>query len=132
MVPGEAEIRQRVLEREKMRCKALLTDDVALAEAVLGDDLIFTNTQGRADDKKTYIANRRAAQVKFVTLEDSDLEVRIFSPEVALLRGIARSLTLVGGKERISNHGFVSIWVKRNGDWVLSSYDALPLPAGKS
>ncbi len=52
--------------------------DVAVLDAPLHDDLMFGNTNGHADDKRTYLEKFRAGAMRYFDMVHRIKTVRVF------------------------------------------------------
>lgn len=81
-------LQQRIVQRERQRCEALVRNDIAALERLLSPDLLHIHANGQAQDRAAYL-NTIAQHLEFITVCRSDLHVRLLGAcaEVALATG---------------------------------------------
>ena len=69
-----------VAERVEAFRKAQIAADAKAFDALCADELSYSHSSGRVEDKATFIANATNGKSKFVSLEYRDITIRIVGP----------------------------------------------------
>jgi len=98
--------------------RALLRSDWRTIEQMQADELVFTNTDRSVSDKATELGSLRSGDVKFDSIEMSDVKVDQFV-DVSVVTG----KLIEKGRSKIDDlsgtYRFTDVWVKRRGGWQL-------------
>jgi len=88
-----------------------------------------TSSSGKTGDKATLIAEAKRDTNTYTSAVSSDLKVRMFAPNVAVVTGIAKeSGKTKAGKTFSNSYRFTDTWVERNGEWQCVAAHAIALP----
>jgi len=106
---------QDIIKLEQTVTDAQFKKDRAALERLLGDDYLYTHSNGSVLNKAQEIAESMSSDVQWTDSKFADLKVRIFGDVAVLtgrqtIRGAAKGY--VPGPRRITD-----IFVKRNGRW---------------
>lgn len=112
---------------EDRRCRALNEHDHATLADLIGDDLVHIHTTGMVEDKAAYLAGVRD-RLEFRDVERQDLTVRAYG-DVAVATGRLHQTVRVRATQRELNMKIITtqIWVRRDGNWRQSSFQATNL-----
>lgn len=100
-----------------------------MIEKIVADDFIGTSSSGKTGDKATLLAQAKRDTNTYTSAVSTDLNVRIFAPNVAVVTGIAReSGKTKAGKSFSNSYRFTDTWVERNGEWQCVAAHAIALP----
>ena len=122
---GDASAVVRALELR--RFELLAKGDYDALAALLADDLVYTHSDTRVDDKRSYLAPLRAGTTRYVECVPSEVTVRVFG-DTAILTGRVLLRAVVAQEERINNLRFTDVWLRRAGQWQLVAWQATRLP----
>jgi ketosteroid isomerase-like protein len=114
-----------VLETERRRCAAMLTNDPAALEPFLDPRLHFSHATGIVDDKAGVLDNIAAGRVVYHSVEQSEQKV-ISLGDTAILTARVTTGVRVNGVEKELQNRVISVWVK-SGDWRMIAYQSTPL-----
>jgi ketosteroid isomerase-like protein len=112
------EVAREVLAAEERRCAAIAAEDWEALGAIVADDFRYTHSNGRTEDKSSWIAGITARRR---AVEHEGLSVRSFG-DVALLSGssVNRYAEPFAGD---SHYGSVldvlQVWVRRPQGWQI-------------
>jgi hypothetical protein len=120
-------ITSEILGLEKRRCKALLTNDVALLSELLSDRLVFMHANAAADDKAALLAKMTGGRIVYKSLDVSEETVIGFA-DFALLFSRLRADVLVGDQLRAIDNRTLSVWAREDEGWRLIAYQPTPVP----
>jgi hypothetical protein len=115
---------ERVIALDARRCDAIIAGDIRALEDMITETFVYKHASGRLDTRASYLAARRAGAVRFSRFERTDLEVRVLESAVAVLSGRLRSWLTTAEAEKVNDHRFVGVWVKRGDDWRCASFEA--------
>jgi len=100
-----------------------------MIEKIVADDFIGTSSSGKTGDKATLLAEAKRDTSTYTSAISSDMSVRMFGPNVAVVTGIAKeSGKTKAGKTFTHTYRFTDTWVERNGEWQCVAAHAMALP----
>jgi ketosteroid isomerase-like protein len=127
--PGDDAIAAKIKSLESNWEAALLTHDTSAIEKMVADDFIGTSSSGKTGDKSTLLAEARRDTSTYTSAVSSDMTVRVFGTNVAVVTGIAKeSGKTKAGKTFTNTYRFTDTWVERNGEWQCVAAQAMALP----
>ena len=113
-----------VLAAEKQLAAAMMKQDAAALEKLLGDDLSYTHSAALTETKAQVIEVIKSGKTKYESIEYSDTKVRQYGDVV-----------VTNHKMNIKNPGtpvnklYVTfVWAKQSGGWQLVNRQATRLP----
>lgn len=112
---------QAVRQAERDRREAMLRGDAQALGALLAEDYLGTGARGRVRTKAEVVAQYRSGAVKYESLTDDDVQIRIHG-SAAVVTGRTRSKGNEGGKSFSGEHRFTRVWVPRQGRWQLVAW----------
>jgi Domain of unknown function (DUF4440) len=115
------------LKGEDARYAAQTTGDFAAMQRLFGDDLLYTHSSGKTDNKASYIELQRSESVIYRSMQRSDVTVRTYGC-IAIISGNAHYQVTVGGKDITPELVFHSIWAKRDGGVQFVSWQSTAAP----
>ena len=95
---------------------ALVRGDWKLLGSILADDLIFNNADGSVSHKPDTITSVRSGDIKFDSLEISEVNVQEFGG-VGIVTGKLVEKARYKSSDLSGSYRFLDVWVKRNGGW---------------
>ena len=108
---------------------SLLKHDTSEIERIVADDFIGTSSSGKQGDKATLLAEAKRDTNTYTSAGSSDMSVRMYGPNVAVVTGIARETGKTkAGKTFTNSFRFTDTWVERNGEWQCVAAHAMALP----
>jgi ketosteroid isomerase-like protein len=116
-----------VRRAERERFAAMLKADVGALDKLLGADLTYTHGDGRVIDKAAFISDFKTGAFKYVTIEPSDMTVRVFG-DVAVVTGGAAMHVVNNGADAHIKIRYTDVHVRRNGSWQMVAWEATRLP----
>jgi ketosteroid isomerase-like protein len=119
----------RIKELESRWEASLLKHDTSEIERIVADDFIGTSSSGKQGDKATLIAEAKRDTNTYTSATSSDMSVRMYGPNVAVVTGIAKEMGKTkAGKTFTNTFRFTDTWVERNGEWQCVAAHAMALP----
>ncbi len=121
--PRDEEAVREIVDLERQAKDAALHRDAAFSERTLAEDYVAISPLGQVIGKAETVAARRTAQLRYDSIEVSDMVVRLYgSTAVVTARADVRGKEL--GEEFSGPYRFTRVWVRRNGHWQTVSYQA--------
>jgi len=120
---ADEETVREITDLERQSKDAALHRDAEFAERVLADDYVAITPLGQVVGKADTIAARKTAQLRYETIDVSDMVVRCYgSTAIVTARASVKGTEL--GEEFSGPYRFTRVWVRRNGKWLTVSYQA--------
>jgi ketosteroid isomerase-like protein len=121
--PRDEEIVREIVDLERQAKEAALKRDAAFSEKTLADDYVAISPLGQVINKADTIAARKTAQLRYESIEVSEMVVRLYgNTAVVTARADVKGREL--GEEFSGPYRFTRIWVRRSGRWMTVSYQA--------
>ena len=96
--------------------------DAAAFDALCAAELSYSHSDGRVEDKATFIANATSGKSKVLSLEYQDPQIRVVGPAaIVRFHWVAESESLADGKKTKTNLHILMNWQKQGADWKLLS-----------
>jgi len=101
---------------------AQIAADAKAFDALCAAELSYSHSDGRVEDKVTFITNATNGKSKFLSLEYLDPQVRVVGPAaIVRFHWMAESESVPDGKKSNTNLHILMNWQKQGGDWKLLS-----------
>jgi len=112
---------------EAFRAAQVATDAKAL-DALCAPELSYSHSDGRIEDKATFIKNATDRKTKFLSLAYQDPKIRVVG-DAAIVRfnWVSESEAIADGKKSGNKLHILMNWQKRGADWKLLSRAATKL-----
>ena len=112
---------------EAFRLAQMAADPKALA-ALCADELSYSHSSGKVEDKATFIANATDGKSKFLSIEYQDPTIRVVGPAaIVRFHWIAEQEMAADGKKVPTNLQILMNWQKQGDEWKLLSRSATKL-----
>ena len=106
---------------EAFRAAQFAADAEALA-ALCAAELSYSHSDGRVEDKATFIANATSGKSKFLSLEYQDTKIRVVGPAaIVRFHWVGEQEAVADGKKSSTNLHILMNWQKQAADWKLLS-----------
>jgi ketosteroid isomerase-like protein len=106
---------------EAFRSAQIAADPKAL-DALCAPELSYSHSDGRVEDKATFIANATSGKSKFLSLAYDDLKIRAVGPSaIVRFHWVGESESVPDGKRSATNLHVLMNWQKQGGEWKLLS-----------
>jgi ketosteroid isomerase-like protein len=112
-----------LLAADRARRAAMIAADVPALAALLADDLIWTHSSGKIDDKAALLATIESGAVVYQVLEVEGTQVRQRG-DVFVLQGTLRGRVSKDGAERPLNNRFLSVWQRGPGGFEMLAWQS--------
>jgi hypothetical protein len=116
---------EEVLAAEHARAEAIIHQDYDKLDKFLGDDLFYCHASALVDNKASFMKSLRSGEQKYLRVDSDDAKARV-SGNLGVINGHYIVQTAgPDGKPRTPDHSWVTmVYAKRDGRWVLISYQA--------
>jgi ketosteroid isomerase-like protein len=124
----EQNLEAEIVERETALLHAMTTNDVALLDDLLHDDLLFNGPDGQTGTKAQDLANYRSGGIQLRRAEASDRLIRAIGDDVV----VAVTVTLEGsylGMRADGRYRYLRVWKRIGGAWRVIGGSVVSLPA---
>jgi ketosteroid isomerase-like protein len=113
---------EAVAEKVDAFRKAQIAADPKALAALCADELSYSHSSGKVEDKATFVTNATDGKSKFTSLEYKDTWIRVVGP-VAIVRfhWLGEQESIPEGKKSSTNLHILMNWVKQGSDWKLLS-----------
>jgi ketosteroid isomerase-like protein len=113
---------EAVVKRVEAFRSAQVAADAKAFDGLCAAELSYSHSDGRVEDKATFIKNATAGKSKFLSLEYKDPSIRVVG-DVAIVRfhWLGESESIPDGKKSSTNLHILMNWQKQGGEWKLLS-----------
>ena len=118
-------VKWAVLAADDTRLRTLIEADYVACAQMLTEDLYFSHSSGRVDNKKSYVESLYKSKYLFAERSDSLVHAH---GDTAWLLGRLKMRVSRNGETRDLDARFVSIWVSEGGRWKMAVYFAARPP----
>jgi hypothetical protein len=130
MVPalaGAADEEAVAKDVQAFRAAQFVADAKGL-DALCAADLSYSHSDGRVEDKATFVANATNGKSKFLSLEYQDTKIRVVGPAaIVRFHWVGEQEAVADGKKSATNLHILMNWQKQGTDWKLLSRSATKL-----
>ena len=106
---------------EAFRAAQIAADARAL-DALCAPELSYSHSDGRVEDKATFIANATSGKSKFLSLAYEDVKVRVVgTAAIVRFHWIGENQSAADGKKNATNLHILMNWQKQGAEWKLLS-----------
>lgn len=123
-----ADVVQDVLAVDAARSAALLAADRAALDATLASELRYVHGNGLTQDRASYLDAAVGGAMTYTAITPLERQVRMLSPQAALLTGANRVAVLLDGKPLQLDVLYTAVYVRQDGVWKLTAWQSTPAP----
>ena len=106
---------------EAFRAAQVAADAEAL-DGLCAAELSYSHSDGRVEDKATFIANATDGKSKFLSLAYQDIAIRVVgTAAIVRFHWVGESQTAADGKKSATNLHILMNWQQQGADWKLLS-----------
>ena len=96
--------------------------DAKTLESLCAAELSYSHSDGRVEDKATFVANATDGKSKFLSLAYENVSVRVVGPAaIVRFHWVGESEAVADGKKSSTNLHILMNWQKQGADWKLLS-----------
>ena len=112
---------------EAFRLAQIAADPKALG-ALCWDELSYSHSSGKVEDKATFIANATDGKSKFLSIDYKDPTIKVVGPAAIVRFHCVSDLVMVADWKKVpTNLHFLMYWQKQGDEWKLLSLAATKL-----
>jgi ketosteroid isomerase-like protein len=101
---------------------AQIAADAQAFDALCAPELSYSHSDGRVEDKPTFIANATNGKSKFLSLDYKDTQIRVVGPAaIVRFHWMGEQEAVADGKKSATNLHILMNWQKQGDDWKLLS-----------
>lgn len=116
-----------VRQAERARFAAMVKADVGALDKLLAPELIYTHGDARRIDKAAFISDFKTGAFNYVTIEPSEMNVRVYG-DVAVVTGAAAMHVVQDGKDAHIRIRYTNTQVRGGGGWQMVAWQATRIP----
>ena len=121
-VATEADEETAVAKNVEAFRAAQIAADAKAFDVLCAPELSYSHSDGRVEDKATFIANATSGKSRFLSLAYEDVKVRVVgTAAVARFHWVGESESVADGKKNSTNLHILMNWQKQGTDWKLLS-----------
>lgn len=124
---GQTAFRDEVLSALRALDSATLRADSAALERLYADDYVFVTYRGTIESKRHQIELIKSGTMRFTERTPSELNVRLFGEDMAVVVYRRHQQATVAGAARPSDVRVTGVWLKRGGRWQIVSGQVTPI-----
>src|SRR5438270_11883030 len=109
-------VEDQIKKLEQDWAQATLKSGAAAVDQYEADDIVTTDPGGRVTDKAQDKTDLSSGDLKFVSMELSDMTVHVYG-NAAVAAGTNTLKGTYKGQDITGKYRFTDTWVKRNGKW---------------
>jgi hypothetical protein len=117
-----------VVRRENALLTAMTTNDVALLDDLLHDDLLFNGPDGRTGTKAEDLANYRSGGIQLTRAEARDRLVSVIGDDVVVAVTVLLEGSYLGFRVD-GSYRYLRVWKHVDGAWRVIAGSVVALPA---
>lgn len=99
--------------------EAMKTSNVAALEALLADNLIFTNHNGHLITKQDDLETHRSGNLEIYSIETSAQLIEVLDDSTAIVSVVKDMSSAYGGHTSIGIFRFTRMWHNNHGQWQI-------------
>jgi ketosteroid isomerase-like protein len=109
-------VEDQIKKQEQNWAQATVKEGAAAVDQYEADDIMDTDPSGRVTDKTQDKADLSSGDLKFQSIELSELKVHVYG-DTAVAAGTSTVKGTYKGQDISGKYRFTDVWVKRNGKW---------------
>ena len=98
---------------------ATMRNDMAFMKKFVADECLFTEADGTVATKAEMLQDMTSGDTKTTANQPSNYSVRLFGPDVAVIRHNINVASTEKGKDASGDYRRMHVFVRRNGQWVV-------------
>jgi ketosteroid isomerase-like protein len=135
-VPGEARAKEpaaptpeaELLQSEQRRYRAMVDADAPALEALLGEEVRFTHSNGRVQSRADLLGSLASGALDYLSIRTRDEAVRLYG-DAGVVSGAAEiEVRAAGGPKQALRLLFTAVYAKQGGGWRLVAYQSTRAP----
>jgi hypothetical protein len=123
---------QDVLTADAARTAALIAADRTALAATLATELRYVHSNGLTQDRAAYLEAAVGGAMTYTAITPVQQQVRLLSPQVALLSGSNRVAVILNGKPLQAEVLYTAVYVQEAAQWKLTAWQSTAAPKGEA
>ncbi len=123
---------QDVLAADASRTAALIAADRTALAATLAKGLRYVHSNGLTQDRAAYLEAAVGGAMTYTAITPVQQQVRLLSPQVALLSGSNRVAVVLKGKPLQAEVLYTAVYVQEAAQWKLTAWQSTPAPKAEA
>jgi ketosteroid isomerase-like protein len=120
---GDQQTIREIVDMERLAKEASLHRDADFSQRTLAEDYVAITPLGQVTTKRDSISARKSGQLRYDTINVSDMVVRIYGDTaVVTARADVKGHQL--GEDFSGPYRYTRVWIRRSGRWQTVSYQA--------
>jgi ketosteroid isomerase-like protein len=120
---GNDETIRQIVDMERQSKEASLRRDSDFPLRTLAEDYVAITPLGQVTTKQETISARRSGQLRYEAMNITDMVVRVYGDTaVVTARADVKGHQL--GEDFSGPYRYTRVWIRRNGQWQIVSYQA--------
>jgi ketosteroid isomerase-like protein len=116
------------LEADKVRRAAMISADIDKVSSLVSDDLVYTHSSGKVDDKKSLLDAIRSGALDYEKIEPRDTVVRAKGGTVVVTGFVSIAVKTPDGLKSFDAR-FTAVHMRsKEGNWQLMAWQTTRLP----
>ncbi|HEY6768296.1 MAG TPA: nuclear transport factor 2 family protein [Candidatus Sulfotelmatobacter sp.] len=107
----------RILSLENAWNQAVAQKDVRAINALMAEELIYVEYDGKVMNKAEYLASMRSSDSQASLIVSDSMHIQMYGPN-AVVVGMYQEKGTKSGKPYSYRERFIDAWINRNGMWV--------------
>jgi ketosteroid isomerase-like protein len=117
---------ETVIELDRQRMIATVSQDLATLDGILADDLVYTHSSARMDTKASFIDGLTSGSNAYTSLEPSDVKAQDLG-DVVVLTGVCAMSVSLSGRPTSFRVRFADVYAMRDGRWQMVTWQSTRL-----
>lgn len=109
--------------------KAMLDADKKTLENIAASELTYGHSNGKTEDKAAFVAAVTNPDFDYVSIDISDISIKIVDKNLAWVRHNFNSKTTSKGTPGAINISLLMVWQKQKGQWKLVARQGFRIPS---
>ena len=124
----DATLEAEIIGRENALLSAVMTNDVALLDDLLHDDLLFNGPDGQTGTKALDLANYRSGDIQLRRAEARDRLISAIGDDVVVAVTVVFEGSYLGIRVD-GRYRYLRVWKRVGGAWRVIAGSVVPMPA---
>jgi hypothetical protein len=112
---------------EEERCRALLERDIPALQQLCSDQLRYTHTSTRREDKSTYVEAVASGFYQYLSFSCGPRTVTVIGG-TALVHFHLITSAIVNGVPKTLDNEVLAVWILEDDRWRFAAYQPTPVP----
>lgn len=119
-----APVKKEILKLEHDWAQALLDEDVTKLETLLADNLQYTRSNGKVENKASYLKSLRDGSTKYSRVKRDDLKVQVNGDTAIVTARLKAKLQNNSNPPIETTARYIHVYVKKDGRWLLTTHQS--------